>query len=86
MFFSESKISISSLFQNLIQYILFLVNVPVLSEQIILAPPIVSQAYNLLTKFLSLAILLTEKAKANVTAKGSPSGIATTKIAIAIKI
>ena len=56
-----------------------------MSEQIILAPPIVSQAYILLTKLFSLAILSTEKAKLSVTARGNPSGIATTNIAIDIK-
>jgi hypothetical protein len=54
------------------------VSVPVLSEQILLAPPIVSHAYNFLTKLLSLSIFLTEKASDRVTAKGNPSGIATT--------
>jgi len=43
-----------------------------------LAPPIVSQAAIYLTKFLSSNIFLTEKAKDRVTAKGRPSGIATT--------
>lgn len=38
----------------------------------------VSQAYNFLTKFLSLSIFFVENAKDNVTDKGSPSGIATT--------
>ena len=62
----------------------FLVKVPVLSEQIILAPPIVSQAYNFLTKLLSSIILPTETARERVTARGRPSGIATTKIVIAM--
>lgn len=51
---------------------------PVLSEQILLAPPIVSQAAIFLTKLLSTNIFLTEKAKDKVTARGRPSGIATT--------
>ncbi len=55
-----------------------MVNVPVLSEHIIDAPPIVSQAYNFLTKFWSFNIFLTEKASEIVTASGNPSGIATT--------
>ena len=63
----------------------FLVRVPVLSEQIIFAPPIVSHASSFRTKFLSFIILLTDTARLNVTASGSPSGIATTKIVIAIR-
>jgi hypothetical protein len=55
-----------------------MVRVPVLSEQILLAPPIVSQASIFLTKFWSLSIFFTEKAKYSVTAKGKPSGMATT--------
>lgn len=39
------------LFQIWSKVILFMVKVPVLSEQILLAPPIVSQAYILRTKF-----------------------------------
>jgi hypothetical protein len=54
------------------------VRVPVLSEQIQFAPPIVSQADIYLTKLLSNNIFLTENAKERVTAKGSPSGMATT--------
>ena len=46
------------------------------------APPIVSQAYNLRTRFLSLSIFFTEYAKDNVTASGKPSGIATTTTVI----
>ena len=61
-----------------VSFILFSVNVPVLSEQIQSAPPIVSQACSFLTRFLSLSIRLTENARDNVTDKGSPSGIATT--------
>lgn len=49
------------------------------------APPIVSQDCNYLTKFLSSIILFTETAKDKVTAKGNPSGMATTKIVMAIK-
>jgi hypothetical protein len=58
--------------------ILFNVSVPVLSEQIESAPPIVSHAYNFLTKLLSLSIFFTENAKDKVTARGKPYGIATT--------
>jgi len=46
-----------------------------------LAPPIVSQAYSFLTKFISLSIFFTEKASESVTASGKPSGIAITTIA-----
>jgi hypothetical protein len=44
----------------------------------LLAPPIVSQAYIFLTRFWSIIIFFTEKARERVTDKGSPSGIATT--------
>ncbi len=66
------SISFSELLQYLVKVILFKVKVPVLSEQIVLAPPIVSHAYIFLTKLLSTSIFLTEKAKDNVTAKGNP--------------
>lgn len=65
---------------------MFCVKVPVLSLQIQLAPPIVSQADIYLTKFWSYNIFLIEKAKVNVTASGNPSGIATTITVIAIII
>jgi hypothetical protein len=55
-----------------------MVKVPVLSEQMLLAPPMVSQAYIFLTRLLSLSICFTETAKESVTERGSPSGIATT--------
>jgi hypothetical protein len=55
-----------------------MVKVPVLSEQILLAPPIVSQAYILRTKFWSSSIFFTEKAREMVTERGRPSGMATT--------
>ena len=71
-------------FHKWVKNITFLVSVPVLSEQIMLAPPIVSQACNYLTKFLSSIIFPTETARDRVTARGKPSGIATTKIVIAI--
>jgi hypothetical protein len=47
----------------------------------LLAPPIISQDVNLLTKLLSLSIYPTEKDKEIITANGSPSGTATTIIA-----
>lgn len=68
---------------NVVKVIWFFVRVPVLSEQILLAPPIVSQAYIFLTKFWSTSIFLTENANERVTANGSPSGIATTMTVIA---
>jgi hypothetical protein len=55
-----------------------------LSEQIAFAPPIISQDFNYLTKFLSYNIFLTEYAKDKVTAKGRPSGMATTTTVIEI--
>ena len=58
--------------------ILFCVKVPVLSVQISLAFPIVSEACNFLTRLCYLAIAPTEKASEMVTARGSPSGTATT--------
>lgn len=60
-----------------------MVRVPVLSEQILLAPPIVSQASIFLTKLLSRSIFLTETARERVTDRGSPSGMATTMTVIA---
>lgn len=62
----------------------FLVSVPVLSVQISLAPPIVSVESNFLTKLFSLLIFITEKAKAKVTAIGSPSGTAITNTVIPV--
>jgi hypothetical protein len=48
---------------------LFIVNVPVLSDKILLAPPIVSHEDKFLTKLFSYLILFIEKAKAIVTSK-----------------
>ena len=58
--------------------ILFCVSVPVLSEQITLAPPSVSTAGNRLIIARLVAIRLTPIAKTMVTITGSPSGIAAT--------
>jgi hypothetical protein len=55
-----------------------LVRVPVLSVQISLAPPIVSEASSFLTRLFSFFIFMTEKAREMVTASGRPSGTATT--------
>jgi hypothetical protein len=58
--------------------------VPVLSEQIMSAPPIVSQACIFLTRLLSSSIFFTEYARERVTANGKPSGMATTITVIPI--
>jgi hypothetical protein len=55
---------------------------PVLSLQIILTPPIVSQVLISLTRLLSKSIYLIEYARERV--RGSPSGMATTTTVIAI--
>lgn len=62
----------------------FLVNVPVLSEHMLSAPPIVSHACRYLTKLFSSFIFPTEYASAIVTDSGNPSGTATTTILTAI--
>eukprot|EP00965_Chrysotila_dentata_P147300 4862875-Pleurochrysis_carterae.AAC.2 len=60
------------------------VSVPVLSEQMVVADPIVSHASRCLTKLFSLIILRDEKASARLTARGSPSGTATASTVIAV--
>mmetsp|Transcript_60784 Transcript_60784/g.162517 ORF Transcript_60784/g.162517 Transcript_60784/m.162517 type:complete len:294 (+) Transcript_60784:619-1500(+) len=55
------------------------VSVPVLSEQMVVADPIVSHALRWRTRLLSRIIFLTEKARVMATARGRPSGTATTK-------
>lgn len=62
----------------------FLVSVPVLSEQMLSAPPIVSQACKYLTKLFYYFILPTLYARAIVTESGRPSGTATTTILTAM--
>jgi len=64
--------------------ILEVVSVPVLSEQMVVAPPMVSHALRCRTRFWSLSIFFTEKARAMVTARGSPSGTATTKMVMPV--
>ena len=64
--------------------ILFCVRVPVLSVQITVTAPIVSQACNFLTRLLLFNILLMFRARASVTAIGSPSGTAITMSVTAI--
>ena len=66
----------------MVKNILFMVRVPVLSEQMVLAPPMVSQASIFLTRLLSSNIFFTENAKESVTDRGSPYGIATTMTVI----
>ena len=58
---------------------------PVLSVQMVVAQPMVSAALSLLTRLLSLSIRFTEYARAIVTARGNPSGTATTCICIFIR-
>ena len=57
---------------------LFLVSVPVLSVQMTVAAPIVSQACSLRTRLFCLSIRLMLSARLIVTLMGSPSGTATT--------
>lgn len=71
-----------AVFMNSVTNISFMVKVPVLSEQMQSALPIISQALSLLTKLCSFSISLTENARESVTAKGRPSGIATTTTVI----
>jgi len=72
--------------QTSIIVILFSVKVPVLSEQIQSALPMVSQLLIFFTKqlFSELPIILTDYASAIVTASGRPSGIAHTTTDIPI--
>jgi hypothetical protein len=67
-----------------ITVISFLVKVPVLSEQMWVAPPIVSADAILRTRLLSFYIFALEKLNEIVTARGSPSGMATTTTVIEI--
>ena len=66
--------------------ILFFVSVPVLSVQITVAAPIVSQACNLRTRLFSLSIRRILSAKLTVILIGKPSGTATTISVTAIMI
>ncbi len=58
--------------------ILFCVSVPVLSEQMTVAEPIVSQATSWRTRLLARVIFCMARASDTVTLIGSPSGTATT--------
>mmetsp|Transcript_100503 Transcript_100503/g.162036 ORF Transcript_100503/g.162036 Transcript_100503/m.162036 type:complete len:459 (+) Transcript_100503:2789-4165(+) len=59
--------------------ILPVVRVPVLSEQIVVAEPMVSHELMCRTRQLSFCIFPTERERVMATASGSPSGTATTK-------
>ena len=63
---------------------LLVVRVPVLSEHMVVAAPMVSHEFKFRTKLLSSIIFLTENAREMVTARGSPSGMATTSTVIAV--
>ncbi len=65
-------------------FILFWVNVPVLSVHITVTEPMVSDASSFFTRQLALAILRIFNARLMVTIMGSPSGTATTIIVTAI--
>ena len=56
----------------------FCVSVPVLSVQMVVTAPIVSQACSLRTRMFDFSMRRMLSAKANVTAIGSPSGTAIT--------
>lgn len=68
--------------KRVLTFMMFWVKVPVLSVQIWVPPPMVSEAWSFLTKLFSFFIYMTEKAREIVTARGSPSGTATTTTVI----
>ena len=68
--------------EHLTTVIRFSVKVPVLSEQMLVTRPIVSQLAGTRTKLLSFNIRFVAKASAKVTAIGRPSGTATTTTVI----
>ena len=70
--------------KQFVTVIRFFVNVPVLSEQMVVALPIVSQAAKYFTMLFNLDIFCWATANARVTARGKPSGIATTRIVTAV--
>ena len=70
--------------KTFVTVILFFVNVPVLSEQMVVALPIVSQASKCFTMLFKCDIFCCATANARVTASGKPSGIATTRIVITV--
>ena len=80
------SLNTSSIVQNSLTVIQFFVRVPVLSVQIVSAPPIDSEEASLRTQFFSLFIFITENAKEIVTARGRPSGIAITITVTAVII
>lgn len=61
-----------SAIQHLTAVIRLVVRVPVLSEQMVVALPIVSQASKCRTRLLSLVIFCTANDRANATANGKP--------------
>eukprot|EP00897_Mesotaenium_endlicherianum_P006364 jgi/Mesen1/5756/ME000292S04843 len=63
--------------------ILLAVSVPVLSLQMVVADPMVSHAASLRTRALSAIMRFMAKASVSVTARGSPSGTATTMMVTA---
>ncbi len=73
---SRSKTWLAQL--NRTTCILFCVSVPVLSEQMTVAEPMVSQATSCRTRLLARVILRMARASDTVTLIGSPSGTATT--------
>lgn len=75
---------VDPIYPSLTAHIWFLVNVPVLSEQITVVQPKVSTDGNLLTIAFYAAIFLVPNAKQVVITAGRPSGIAATAKAIAI--
>mmetsp|Transcript_15972 Transcript_15972/g.26936 ORF Transcript_15972/g.26936 Transcript_15972/m.26936 type:complete len:202 (+) Transcript_15972:2344-2949(+) len=64
--------------------ILLRVRVPVLSEQMWVALPMVSEEASFRTRLFSFLILALEKLREIVTARGSPSGMATTTTVMAM--
>ena len=65
--------------------ILLLVSVPVLSVQMVVAEPLVSQEHRVLTKLFSFVILFDINARAMTRARGKPSGIAQARMPMVCK-
>ena len=63
-----------------------MVSVPVLSVQMTVVAPIVSQAWSLRTRLFCLSILRMLSARLTVTLSGSPSGTATTTSVTAMRM